>query len=100
MFNIKEELSLAARLEMIAEEASELSQAALKRARYERGENPVGRSEKELDDSLTEEITDLLLAVAATDYRPDWQIMNRKKKRWQNRMEAMKEKHAAEADDD
>lgn len=92
-FNIKEELSLAARLEMIAEEASELSQAALKFARYYRGENPVCRTEKELTDAITEELSDLLVAVAATDYRPNWDIVAKKKQRWQERMAKREEEN-------
>ena len=91
MYNIKEELSLPARLEMIAEEASELSQAALKLSRYLRDENPVCRSKEELEKNLTEEISDVSLAIAATDYRPDWGIIARKKERWQDRIQRQKE---------
>lgn len=91
MYNIKEELSLAARLEMIAEEASELSQAALKLSRYLRDENPVCRSKEELEKNLAEEISDVFLAIAVTEYRPDWNIMAMKKERWQERIKKRKD---------
>ena len=41
-------------LEQLAEEASELSHAAIKLARHKRGKNPTGRSELELVRNLTE----------------------------------------------
>ena len=50
----------AAMLEMLAEESSELSHAALKLARKYRGENPTPKSEMECIDSLTEETADVL----------------------------------------
>lgn len=91
MQNIKEELSLAARLEAIAEEASELSQAASKLARYLRDENPVCRSKEELEKNLIEEISDVSLAIAATDYQPDLNIMTMKMERWQERLKKRKD---------
>lgn len=53
----------AAMLEMLAEESSELSHAALKLARKYRGENPTPKSEMECIDSLTEETADVLLIL-------------------------------------
>lgn len=53
----------AAMLEMLAEESSEMSHAALKLARKYRGENPTPRSEMECIDSLTEETADVLLIL-------------------------------------
>ena len=53
----------AAMLEQLAEECSELSQAALKLARKYRGENPTPKSEMECIDSLTEETADVLLIL-------------------------------------
>lgn len=53
----------AAMLEQLAEECSELSQAALKLARKYRGENPTPRSEMECIDSLTEETADVMTVL-------------------------------------
>ena len=53
----------AAMLEMLAEESSELSHAALKLARKYRGENPTPKSGMECIDSLTEETADVLLIL-------------------------------------
>lgn len=86
---ISETLGEAALLEQLAEEAAELSQAALKLARYRRGENPVCRSEPELICSLEEELTDVLVAVSMLPYRPDKNIELAKRKRWEQRLEAM-----------
>ena len=64
-----------AMLEMLAEEGSELSHAALKLARKYRGENPTPKSEMECIGALTEEIA---------------KIKAQKMIRWKHRMEADK----------
>lgn len=50
-------------LEQLAEECSELAQAALKLARLERGENPTPKKQKECVKSLTEELADVELCI-------------------------------------
>lgn len=50
-------------LEQLAEEAAELSQAALKLARVLRGENPTTVTRKEARKHLTEEYTDVFSAL-------------------------------------
>ena len=47
-----EKIGKAAMLEQLAEEAAELSQAALKLARVLRGENPTTVTRKEADNTL------------------------------------------------
>lgn len=48
-------IGVPASLEGLAEECTELAQAALKYARHLRGENPVRKSEEELRENLIEE---------------------------------------------
>jgi hypothetical protein len=84
-FNIRD-LSEQTLLLQLAEEAAELSQAAAKLARQEYGFNPTGRSIKELQANLEEELSDVLLAAAMLPYRPQWDIISRKKSRWQQRL--------------
>lgn len=49
-----EEIGDAAMLEMLAEECAELTQAALKFARYNRGENPTPKTYMQCLDAFTE----------------------------------------------
>lgn len=56
-------LNSAAKLEALAEEASELSKAALKLARIYRNENPTPVTKEEAIDNLNEEIADVLVCV-------------------------------------
>ncbi len=57
--NIISQIGIPATLEQLAEEASELSQAALKLARVYRGENPTPVSADQALDSLVEETADV-----------------------------------------
>ena len=59
MYLIINKIGLPATLEQLAEEASELSQAALKVARIIRGENPTPVSYPEAVDHLQEEAADV-----------------------------------------
>lgn len=56
-------LNSAAKLEALAEEASELSKAALKLARIYRNENPTPVTRQEATDNLNEEIADVLVCI-------------------------------------
>ena len=56
-------LSSAAKLETLAEEASELSKAALKLARIYRDENPTPVTKEEAIDNLNEEIADVSVCI-------------------------------------
>ena len=83
-------LSEPARLEQLAEEASELGHAALKLARILRGENPTPVSEDEAREALVREIADVLVTVdAVTDTRMLRDIgtcCTEKKDRWEQRL--------------
>lgn len=54
-------------LEQMAEECSELAQAALKLARLERGENPTPKTEEECVENLLEELGDVNLCMSVVE---------------------------------
>lgn len=92
-------LSEPARLEQLAEEAAELAHAALKLARFRRGENPTGRCEVELICDLEEELTDVFVAAMELPYRPMKEVELGKRKRWEKRLaRAMEEKEGENAE--
>lgn len=89
---ILDEMGEAATLELLAEECTELAQAALKMARKKRGENPTPVSSKKCVLQLLEEIADVCLCLQVLDLS-DWYdddyvklIANLKLTRWKNRM--------------
>ena len=90
---IVERIGVPAFLEQLAEECSELAQAALKAARKYRGENPTPKTIDECYDSLQEEIADVMLCVGeyldckGPDYLDRVMLMNLKKhERWEQRL--------------
>lgn len=54
-------------LEQLAEECSELAQAALKLARLERGENPTPKTEEKCVENLLEELGDVNLCMSVVE---------------------------------
>ena len=69
--DVMEVLSKRDRLEVLAEEASELSQAALKLIRASRlSGNPTPVSAREAEINLEEEIADVFVALLALGYSP------------------------------
>lgn len=77
-------------LTQLAEEASELAQAALKLRRANTGINPTPKSTKECLEALLEEVADVLLClqVLGADVKPfvpDFQTM--KLARWLSRLD-------------
>ena len=58
-----ETIGRPAMLEQLAEECSELAQAALKTARFLRGENPTDRTKMQCLQSLTEEMADVKVCM-------------------------------------
>lgn len=91
---IVERIGEPAFLEQLAEECSELAQAALKTARKYRGENPTPKTIDECYDALQEEIADVMLCVSeyldckGPDYLNCVMLMKFKKcERWERRLE-------------
>lgn len=66
-FEVIRTLGEPAMLEQLAEECSELAQAALKLARLERGENPTPKTEEECVENLLEELGDVNLCMSVVE---------------------------------
>mgnify|MGYP002772278242 CR=1 FL=1 len=66
-FEVIRSLGEPALLEQLAEECSELAQAALKMARLERGENPTPKTEEECVENLLEELGDVNLCMSVVE---------------------------------
>lgn len=90
MIDILEEIGQAAVLEQLAEECCELGQAALKSARFVRGENPTPVSEEDLSRQMVEEFSDVMLVWAVLTGDQDQWANAPKLKRWIERIEAAK----------
>jgi len=79
---IKEKIPKAACYEQMAEECCELAQALLKKARKLRGENYTPKSNLEINKSIIEELTDVILCGIVLDIHPSRTILNEKLNRW------------------
>lgn len=66
-FEVIRTLGEPALLEQLAEECSELAQAALKLARKERGENPTPKTEEKCVENLLEELGDVNLCMSVVE---------------------------------
>ena len=88
-FEVIRTIGEPALLEQLAEECSELAQAALKLARVERGENPTPKTFIECLNALIEEMADvkMCISVIETSRALDvcW-ISAEKEKRWAKRI--------------
>lgn len=93
---ILEKIGEPAMLEQLAEECSELAQAALKKARILRGENPSPVTKEMAAANIEEETADVLLCInelisaAEIHMGPIEKIMAAKRKRWIARLEENK----------
>ena len=75
----------------LAEEASELAQAALKMCRIGSTTNPTDKTYEQARQDLVEEYTDVLnIAMRVLDIQPDWLIGDYKLYRWCKRLEDAK----------
>ena len=85
---IKKEIPVTELLAGLAEEASELAQAALKLRRVFDKTNPTPTNEEEAIEHLWEEIADVKLYVSILDVNPREisRIMCEKQKRWESRL--------------
>lgn len=94
---VMDQIGEPAFLEQLAEECSELSQAALKLARKMRDENPTPKTYQECRDSLQEEMADVLLCIdqyldeQESDFAVwTYEIKKQKLERWKQRLNEMK----------
>lgn len=83
---IRAGISEAALYEQLAEECVELAQAALKKARKIRDENYTPKNIAEIDFSLEEEYTDVVLVSDALELYSNERIRETKAKRWISRL--------------
>lgn len=90
-------LGRAAVLEQLAEEAAEVTQAALKMARIVRGENPTPKTSCEAAEELEEEMADVIVCMRVLeigsiviDVENVEKIAEIKMKRWLDRLENMR----------
>lgn len=95
MSNFKEDLEdirmlgEPALMEQLAEECSELAQAALKLARKERGENPTPKTLDECFKALIEEMADVKLCIWVVEASRSFDLRcncDRKRERWAQRI--------------
>lgn len=84
---IKGRVSEPELLAQLAEEAAELSQAALKLRRKLDGRNPTPVAEAALMDNLVEELSDVLACTWVLGIEADTTIANGKLERWRDRLE-------------
>ena len=76
---------------LLAEEASELAQAAIKMCRIHNVNNPTPKNDPEAWNDLIEEYTDVLnVAQRILELKPDWQLGNFKLNRWCKRLDEAK----------
>lgn len=91
-FSILEYLGEPEVLTQLAEEASELAQAALKLRRAWKGTNPTPKTEEECRAALLEEAADVELCFEVLELNSPFmrsyigRIMCEKKERWQKRL--------------
>lgn len=78
-------------LSLLAEEASELSQAALKLRRAEDGINPTPVPAATAAEHLIEEISDVVLVLQILKLEPDQDTIHRKLQRWVSRLRENRE---------
>ena len=76
---------------LLAEEASELAQAAIKMCRVHNINNPTPKQDTEAYNDLVEEYTDVLnVAQRILELKPDWHVGNFKLNRWCKRLDEAK----------
>lgn len=93
-YYIRSQASYASCLEMLGEESSEVTQAALKLARYRRGEQPVAFEFDGVraEENLLEELADILVSAYVSglmdgeNEKKIRDIFDEKLERWYNRM--------------
>ena len=85
-----EKIGKPAMLEQLAEEAAELSQAALKLARGIRNENPTPVTQGEAQKRLIEEWTDVYQCAMELNLTVDWSQIHEKQRRFEQRWEEEK----------
>ena len=85
---IRDKLSNTDLLIQLSEECNELSATITKLVRKIRDNNPTPKTLPEIEDSITEEMTDVILCLDMLNgYYTDYKIYTMKLKRWAERLE-------------
>lgn len=89
---ISDYLTPAEILALMAEEAAELAQAALKLRRALDGTNLTPKSVNECENALIEEYADVIVCISALNCSPEWYedaaaMINAKHTRWLTRLQ-------------
>lgn len=85
---IRDKLSNTDLLIQLSEECNELSVAITKLVRKIRDKNPTPKTLPEIEDNITEEMTDVILCLDMLNgYYTDYNIYTTKLKRWVERLE-------------
>lgn len=84
---IRSKVNLVDLYNQLAEEASELAQAANKMVRVLRGTNPTPKTFEEVSANISEEFSDLVLVAKLLGIEVDWLITEYKLYRWRKRLE-------------
>ena len=85
-----DKIGTAAMYEQLAEECTELAQAALKASRQIRGDNPPRMTPKEVWTGIEEEVADVWICLRELDLKIDPEIVKFKEERF---LRAWKEVH-------
>lgn len=85
---IRELIPEPALYEQLAEECVELAQACLKKSRKLRDENYTPKTMDEINASIEEEFTDVVLSARACGILINWSIEHIKAERWIKRNES------------
>lgn len=88
---IRRNITVASIWEQLAEECSELAHASLKMSRKLRNENPTPLSYDEIENSVMEEYTDVLVCASILQIRGSVDKMDSKIQRWADRIKDSKE---------
>jgi NTP pyrophosphatase (non-canonical NTP hydrolase) len=83
---IRDKVGDAAMYLQLAEESVELAFACIKKTRILMGVNPTLCTAESVDQSITEEITDVVLCASELDLSVDNELMSDKRKRWRERL--------------
>ena len=97
MAEIKDYLPDAEILAQLAEEASELAQAALKLRRVLDGTNPTPATKDQAMANLVEEYSDVVCCMMELEVIYDLSLINKKKERWIKRLSAKRMEEAQNA---
>lgn len=94
---LRTRLGAAVLYDQLAEECTELAQAALKQSRQIRGINPTKMEQVDIVRNVDEEVNDVLLCLDVLGLSPDIRMSTAKLDRWTKRVEEHEARLKADA---